>query len=80
MPVQPSGVAADLTSSALSRSAFYAPASVTTLLPALGDVLPLPALGGAAYFSVGDVCLLVGVAAIVLSASSRMLESPGSTT
>lgn len=55
------------TSDVATLTGFYAVATSGTIAPLMGDCLPLPLFAHTYMFSVGDVLLVAGVAAFIVS-------------
>lgn len=71
----------DVEGAVAMASALYGLAGEGTLLPFLGDVLPIP---GPAFIrslvSLGDILLMIGVVVVILEAASTDEGMPGSST
>lgn len=71
MPVDPraAGAMGEALAAALAGSAFHMPSGAATRLPLLGDVMPVPWVS--LVVSIGDVLMLVGIAAFLVWAMRR---------
>jgi len=81
MPVgAPSGGPHETAVIEVALRALYRPIGAGSLVPVLGDVLPLPALGGLTLVSIGDVLLMLGVSIWLVGAMTAAKYEPGSGT
>lgn len=61
-----------------AQQAFYQPVDQQTLWRVLGDILPLPSMGGLTLLSVGDVLLVIGVSVWVMDTMMTSGKMPAS--